>query len=260
MAFLLFTIISQCTISDQIQSLETSPVGFKIITRHLVVSNGYPTVAVSFSPPKKFLFLSRVVTVSTNFCSLPASSHRWFLPRGIQKSNWVIKHLQLLTNAVLIFYTTPSLSPMSTIRGKTKIQTKLLEASKQGQTGVQTEVPGILSTLPVKISSSRTDRFNPSLSTFFLYPIGIQLFPASDTASSMFTLCDSQAIIVDTFILCWTKPPDDREMGMTKEKALGKLFRCGGKLSKLLVRLQTACHNCFGFSQMVKIVRTLEVV
>ena len=76
----------------------------------------------------------------------------------------------------------------------------------------------------------------------------------------MFTLCDSQAIIVDTFILCWTKPPDDREMGMTKEKALGKLFRCGGKLSKLLVRLQTACHNFFGFSQMVKIVRTLEVV
>ena len=131
MAFLLFTIISQCTISDQIQSLETSPVGFKIITRHLVVSNGYPTVAVSFSPPKKFLFLSRVVTVSTNFCSLPASSHRWFLPRGIQKSNWVIKHLQLLTNAVLIFYTTPSLSPMSTIRGKTKIQTKLFQGSFQ---------------------------------------------------------------------------------------------------------------------------------
>eukprot|EP00090_Calanus_glacialis_P046275 TRINITY_DN9003_c0_g1_i1.p1 TRINITY_DN9003_c0_g1~~TRINITY_DN9003_c0_g1_i1.p1 ORF type:complete len:1113 (-),score=443.03 TRINITY_DN9003_c0_g1_i1:88-3426(-) len=60
----------------------------------------------------------------------PRTSYEWFLPRGILKRNWMTKHLQLLPSVVVIFFTNPSLSTVSTTVGKVRMaltgrQTKL---------------------------------------------------------------------------------------------------------------------------------------
>jgi len=60
----------------------------------------------------------------------PRTSYEWFLPRGILKRNWMNKHLQLLPSVVVIFFSNPSLSSVSSIVGKVRMaltgrQTKL---------------------------------------------------------------------------------------------------------------------------------------
>merc|ERR1712130_958319 len=57
-----------------------------------------------------------------------------------------------------------------------------------------------------------------------------------------------------------TKPPDDREAGVTKEEQLERLLKGSGKLlllDKLLVRLKETGHRVLIFSQMV---RMLDIV
>eukprot|EP00092_Neocalanus_flemingeri_P018363 GFUD01019872.1.p1 GENE.GFUD01019872.1~~GFUD01019872.1.p1 ORF type:complete len:1115 (+),score=430.62 GFUD01019872.1:234-3578(+) len=60
----------------------------------------------------------------------PRTSYEWFLPRGILKRNWMNKHLQLLPSVVVLFFTTPTLSTVSSTVGKVRMaltgrQTKL---------------------------------------------------------------------------------------------------------------------------------------
>jgi len=58
-----------------------------------------------------------------------------------------------------------------------------------------------------------------------------------------------------------TKPPDDREAGVTKEERLEKLLRGGGKLlllDKFLVRLRETGHRVLIFSQMVRMLDVLS--
>merc|ERR1719195_1082884 len=58
-----------------------------------------------------------------------------------------------------------------------------------------------------------------------------------------------------------TKPPDDREAGVTKEEQLEKILRGSGKLlllDKLLVRLQETGHRVLIFSQMVRMLDVLS--
>jgi len=58
-----------------------------------------------------------------------------------------------------------------------------------------------------------------------------------------------------------TKPPDDKEAGVTKEERLEKLLRGSGKLlllDKLLVRLQETGHRVLIFSQMVRMLDVLS--
>merc|ERR1712002_503878 len=57
-----------------------------------------------------------------------------------------------------------------------------------------------------------------------------------------------------------TKPPDDKEAGVTKEERLEKLLRGSGKsllLDKLLVRLKETGHRVLIFSQMVRMLDIL---
>merc|ERR1712013_640051 len=58
-----------------------------------------------------------------------------------------------------------------------------------------------------------------------------------------------------------TKPPDDREAGVTKEEQLERLLRGSGKvllLDKLLVRLKETGHRVLIFSQMVRMLDVLS--
>merc|ERR1711892_1228814 len=58
-----------------------------------------------------------------------------------------------------------------------------------------------------------------------------------------------------------TKPPDDREAGVTKEERLEKLLRGGGKLlllDKFLVRLRETGHRVLIFSQIVRMLDVLS--
>jgi len=60
----------------------------------------------------------------------PRTSYEWFLPRGILKRNWIKKHLELLPSVVVLFFTNPSITSVSSIVGKVKMaltgrQTKL---------------------------------------------------------------------------------------------------------------------------------------
>jgi len=60
----------------------------------------------------------------------PRTSYEWFLPRGILKRNWIKKHLELLPSVVVLFFTNPSITSVSSTVGKVKMaltgrQTKL---------------------------------------------------------------------------------------------------------------------------------------
>ena len=63
-------------------------------------------------------------------CKPPRTSYEWYLPRGVLKRNWIPKHLNQLPSVVVLFFSSPSLSSVSSVVGKVKLalagrQTKL---------------------------------------------------------------------------------------------------------------------------------------
>ena len=60
----------------------------------------------------------------------PRTSYEWYLPRGILKRNWMSKHLYSLPSVIVLFFSNPSTSSVSTVVSKlrhslTNRQTKL---------------------------------------------------------------------------------------------------------------------------------------